>query len=216
MSIKQFFLKFQNIFFYKILENALSNYDSVLDVGCGYSSPIGAINKTFKSEGIDIYKKTIVESKKKKNHDKYTMGDIRNLSKLYRKESFDACVSIDVIEHFKKKDAFKLIRDMENIARKKVIILTPNGFLEQHDYDGNPHQEHKSGWSKSDLEKLGYSVYGLRGLKYLRDDHAGIKFKPWIFWGFFVFISEILFYPFPSLSFDLYAVKDLTKKKIGK
>ena len=213
MNIREFFLKFQNVFFYGILAKELSDCSSVLDVGCGHSSPIGSIKKDFISEGIDIHKKTIDESRKKKNHDKYTVGDIMTLPKFYKDKSFDACVSIDVIEHFTKKDALKLIKDMEAVAVKKVIILTPNGFYEQHDYDGNPHQVHLSGWSRRDLEKLGYKVYGMRGLKYLRNDHAGIKYKPWVFWGICVFLSEIIFFPFPALSFDLYAVKTLKKRK---
>jgi len=108
MNLKKFFLNFQNVFFYWVLEKELSNYETVLDVGCGHSSPIGSIEKNFKSEGIDIHIKTINESRKKRNHDKYTTGDITKLPNFYKDKSFDACVSIDVIEHFTKKDALKL------------------------------------------------------------------------------------------------------------
>ena len=209
--MKDFFLKYQNIFFFWAIQKNLSGCVSVLDVGCGDNSALGKIKKNFKSEGIDVYKKSILDSRKKRLHDKYKLGDIRKLSSFYKRKTFDACVSIDVIEHFTKKDAVKLIRDMESLARKRVILLTPNGFYEQDDYLGNPHQIHKSGWTKTDLRKLGYTVYGLRGLKFLRDDHAGIKYKPWIFWGICSLISEIIFFPFPSLSFDLFAVKKLNK-----
>lgn len=211
--MKNFFLRFQNTFFYWVLKNDFSGCGSILDVGCGHSSPMGKIKGNFTSEGIDIHKKTLDISRKNRTHDSYKIGDIKNLSKLYKKKSFDACIAIDVIEHFSKKDAVKLIKDMEAIARKKVIILTPNGFYEQHDYDGNPHQVHKSGWEKSNLEKLGYKVYGMRGFKYLRNDHAGIRFKPWLFWGVCSFISEMLLFPFPAFSFDLYAEKTLSMKR---
>jgi len=207
MEIKKKLIKFQNTFFFFVLERNLADCSTVLDVGCGHSSPLGQLKGKFKSEGIEIYQKTLLQSKKNKTHDKYTLGDIRNLSTIYKNKSFDACINIDVIEHFTKKESLKLIKDMENIATKKVIILTPNGFLEQHAYDGNPHQEHKSGWKKEDLEKLGYKVYGLRGLKYLRNENAGIRFKPWILWGFLSFISEMLFFPFPHVSFDIIAIK---------
>jgi SAM-dependent methyltransferase len=212
MGIKKQISKYQNLFFIFVMEQQLKGCRSVLDVGCGHSSIVGSLKKTFSSEGIDIHKKTIDLSRKNKTHDKYKIGNIMSLPNFYKKKSFDACVSIDVIEHFTKKDALRLIKNMENVAVKKIIILTPNGFYEQHDYDGNPHQEHKSGWSKNDLEKLGYKVYGLRGLKYLRDEHAGIKYKPWAFWGACGFISEILFFPFASASFDLLAIKDLKEK----
>lgn len=213
MKVKKFFIKYQNSFFYWILERGLRDCDSVLDVGCGHSSAIGSIHRKFKSEGVDLHKETIELSLKRKNHDTYKLADIRKLDRLYKKKSFDACVAIDVVEHFDRKDALKLIKDMETIARKKVIILTPNGFYEQHDFDGNPHQVHKSGWKEKQLHRAGYKVWGLRGLKYLRNDHAGIKYKPWLFWGACSFISEIVFFPFPSLSFDLYGVKELKKRK---
>src|SRR5260221_2154071 len=209
MNSKNFLLQFQNLFYFWILQKDLAGCKSVLDVGCGYDSPIAKISKKFRSEGIDVYKKTLEKSRKINNYDKYTLGDIRNLSKIYTKKSFDACVSIDVIEHLSKKDALKLIHDMEKVARKMVIILTPNGFYEQHDYEGNPHHAHLSGWKESDLTNLGYRVVGMRGLKYLRNDHAGIKYKPWIFWGALSFITEILLHSLGSLSFDLYAKKDL-------
>lgn len=211
MNIKKIALKYQDIFFLYVLKNGLSNCKTVLDVGCGDNSSIGRIKGTFKSEGIDIYKKSVAVSKKNKLHDRYKVGDIKNIKKFYKEKSFDACVSIDVVEHLKKAEGKKLIKDMEKIAKKKVIILTPNGFYAQHHYLGNPYQKHYSGWKKKDLEKLGYKVYGLRGLKYLRNDHAMIKYKPWIFWGFCVFLSEILFFHIPSLSFDLYAEKDLQR-----
>lgn len=209
MNIKKQIRSIENFFFYYVLQKELFGCKSVLDVGCGHSSSIGEIRKSFFSEGIDIYKNNIVESKRKKLHDRYTLGDIKKLSKLYKPKSFDACVAIDVIEHFSRKDAFKLMKDMETIARKKVILLTPNGYYEQDDYDGNPYQVHKSGWVKNDFERLKYRVSGLRGLQVLRDDHASIRFKPWLFWGFCSFISEFIFYPFPSLSFDLFAVKKM-------
>ena len=128
----------QNFFFYRCLEHYLEDCENVLDVGCGYNSSIGHIKKTFTSEGIDIFKKTLELSKRRKLHDRYTLGDIRKLTSIYKKRSFDAVVSIDVIEHFDKEDAKKIIKAMEGIARKKVILLTPNGFYEQDAFDGNP------------------------------------------------------------------------------
>ncbi|MCL5113764.1 MAG: class I SAM-dependent methyltransferase [Patescibacteria group bacterium] len=207
MIVESLIRKYQDIFFYKVLERNLSNCFSVLDVGCGADSPLGKLGKTFYSEGIDIYKPSISKSIKKKIHDKYIVGNISKLDKFYKAKSFDAVIALDIIEHFKKKDALTLMKKMERVARKRIIILTPNGFYHQDHLDGNPHQEHKSGWRREDLERLGYKVYGLRGLKSIRGEHATIKYKPWIFWGFFSFISEPIFYFFPSYSYHLFAVK---------
>ena len=43
---------------------------------------------------------------------------------------------------------------MEKVARKKVIVFTPNGFVPQRPYDGNPFQEHLSGWSVDEIHEL--------------------------------------------------------------
>lgn len=201
---------YKDIFYYKILEKELKNCDSVLDVGCGSDSPLSRVKKTFLSHGVDTHKPSILKSKNKKIHDDYTVGNINNLSLHFKSKSFDAVIALDVIEHFPKKEAYQLIKNMEKIARKKVIILTPNGFYPQDGYDSNPYQIHKSGWSKKELKDTGYEVYGLRGIKYLRGDYATIKYKPWILWGTAAFLSEPLLYFFPTLSYDLFAVKKLS------
>lgn len=199
----------KDIFYYKALENHLKGCASVLDVGCGSDSPLARIKKFFTSHGIDAHQPSVLKSKDKKIHDKYTVGNINDLKSHFKRKSFDAVIALDVIEHFPKKDSYKLIEGMEKIARKKVILLTPNGFYPQDGYDSNPYQIHKSGWSSENLRKLGYKTYGLRGIKYLRGDYATIKYKPWILWGAIAFLSEPLLYLLPRLSYDLFAVKDI-------
>ncbi|MFC1646673.1 class I SAM-dependent methyltransferase [Patescibacteria group bacterium] len=199
--------KIGELFFYFILKYNLKNCKTVLDVGCGYNSALRYINLPIKKEGIDIFNKNIEISKKHKIHQKYRVGDIRKLNKYYKSKSFDAVVCIDVIEHLTKKEGFVLIEMMEQIAKKKVMILTPVGFYSQDDINDNPYQIHKSGWLTEDFKQLGYKVYGLRGLRLLRDDFASIRFKPWILWGFLSFVSELLLYKLPDVSFDMLAVK---------
>ena len=213
MNLRILFMNFGDVFFHKLLEVKLTDCNSVLDIGCGFNSPIRSVKKTFYSEGIDIYKSNILQSKKKKIHDRYVIGDIRDLTKYYKYKSFDGIIAIDVIEHFEKKEALVLLKQMEKIARKKIILLTPNGFVSQKHHDDNPYQKHKSGWRKNDLVLQGYKVYGLRGLKYIRKELATLKYKPWIIWGFIAFITEPLLYYFPLISFDLFAIKDLRKVK---
>lgn len=209
-KFKNFFRQFENIFFFSRLQEEVGNSKSVLDVGCGNNSPVGHLKKTFYSEGIDIFPRCIQISRKNRYHDSYRLGDVRKLSKYYKNKSFDTLISIDVIEHLTKSESLKMISQMEKMARKKVILMTPKGYIDQGAYDGNPYQVHHSGWTKKDLQDLGYKVYGLRGFKYLRNDAATIRFSPWIFWGFLSFITEVLLYPFPDLSFQLFAVKSVT------
>lgn len=213
MNFRQFVYTFNDAFFYRILGDSLADCKSVLDVGCGSNSPIRWAKKGFYCEGIDIYKSSITKARKNKIHDKYTVGDMRKIEKYYNPKSFDAVIAIDVIEHLKKNESRKLIKGMEKIARKKIIILTPNGFVGQGHFENNPYQEHKSGWYVKDLRKLGFKVYGLRGFKNIRGELASIKYRPWILWGFISFITEPLLYHFPLISFDLFAIKDIKRVK---
>lgn len=209
MKIKEFIRQYQDIFYFKALERSLSGCRSVLDVGCGADSPLRRIKKTFKSEGVDLFKESIKKSKAQKIHDSYKICNIIKLGKVYKDKSFDAVIALDVIEHLKKEDSIKLIKDMEKIARKKVVLLTPNGFYHQDAYDNNPYQVHISKWGIKDLKNLGYRIHGLRGFKYLRGEYATIKYNPWLFWGALAFLSEIPLYLVPKLSYHLFAIKKL-------
>lgn len=197
-------------FFYFVLRTHLNGYTSVLDVGCGSNSALQFVRLPMYKVGIDLYKKSVNVSKQKHIHDDYVIGDVRTLSKFFKRKSFDAVICIDVIEHLTTSEGLQLVKQMELIARRRVIFLTPNGFYHQHALEGNPHQVHKSGWRSALFRKMGYRVRGLRGLRILRDDHASIKLRPWFFWGAITFISEILFYPFPELCFDIIATKTLS------
>lgn len=208
MNFNKIVNSYKDVLYYRTLENQLRDCSSVLDVGCGSDSPLSHVKKTFISHGIDVHRPSVLKSKKGKIHDNYTVGNIAKLSTYFKPKSFDAVIALDVIEHFPKNESYKLIKDLERIARKKVILLTPNGFYPQDGYDSNPHQVHRSEWNTKDLIKIGYKLYGLRGLKYLRGDYATIKYKPWIVVGSIAFISEPLLFNFPNLSYDLLAIKE--------
>jgi hypothetical protein len=51
-----------------------------------------------------------------------------------------------------------LIKNLEKIAKRQVLITTSS--FEQSAYDNNPFQAHRSAWSTSDFQNLGYKVYG--------------------------------------------------------
>lgn len=195
--------------YYKKLESELKGMDSVLDLGCGSNSPLAKIKKHFKSIGLDSYKPSLEKSKKAKIHDGYQVRDVTKIDKFYQPKSFDAVIALDLIEHLKKKEALALITKMEKIARKKVILLTPNGFLKQDILGGNPFQKHISGWSLKELKNLGFRCWGMRGLRFIRGEFATIKFKPWIFWGLVSVLSQIFVYRLPRFAFQIFAVKEL-------
>jgi SAM-dependent methyltransferase len=192
--------------YFYCIEEELMACQSVLDLGCGKNSPIKHISLLY-SVGVDIFPEYLELSKQNRIHSAYILSNIANIE--FKSKSFDAVIALDLIEHLTKDEVHKLIYKMEKWARKKVIILTPNGFLAQHEYDDNPHQEHHSGWHVKDFANLGYSVKGINGLRILRGEQALIRFKPKWFWEPISDYTQKYTYAHPKHAFHLLAVKEL-------
>ena len=199
------------------IEKHLEGCKNILDVGCGNNSPIGLLDKKYNTIGIDGYKPSVEESKKSKIHNAYILGDIRKLNSLVKKKSFDAVIALDVIEHLKKKDGYRLLASMERASRKRVILVTPNGFVPQYNKD-NRLQAHLSGWNIEDFAKAGYIAEGIYGTKLcnvFRNDEAQLRYQPkvvWTFiWGLLVEITHHLYTKkHPTHSIALLAVKKIS------
>lgn len=154
---------------------------TLLDVGCGPCSPLARISWEY-SLGLDGCEDAIREARDGKTHSALLCGDLLPALDALPDCSFDSVVALDVIEHFVKQDGYRLIDSMERIARRVVIVSTPNGLLQQPPAN-NPLQEHRSGWRPAELERLGYCVSGLYGPKFLRGCGHELRFRPKILWG---------------------------------
>lgn len=203
MSIKSFY---HSVFptYIHLLSREISTSKSLIEFGSGRSSPLKHIKFKGKSVGIDIDDESIKMSRKQKIHSDYIKGDVL---KHKIKSKFDCALALDLIEHLKKKDGHKLIAKMLSVSDKKVIIFTPNGFLPQAEKYGNPYQKHLSGWTVEDFRKMGFKVYGVNGLKFLRKEEAKIRFYPKFFWTAVSEASQLIAYFFPKLAFQILAVK---------
>lgn len=209
MNIKSLAVEIGDSPYYGMIAWELRGMESVLDVGCGSNSPLAKVKKHFYSVGVDIHKPSVSQSRKNKIHDDYKIGNVLDIDKLFKAKQFDAVVALDLIEHLPKQKGRELLIQMTKLAKKKIILLTPNGFIQQIPYDGNEFQKHLSGWDVDDFRKMGFRVYGMRGLKWLRGEYATIKWKPWIFWAAVSTISEALVFFFPRLANQLFVVKDI-------
>ena len=195
----------------RVLEAATGDADEVLDVGCGSNSPIGRFERRPRhAVGVDVFDASIEKSRAAGIHDEYVRADVLTIGRLFAADSFDVCVAFDLIEHLDQQDAIQLLVDMERIARQRVVVLTPNGFLQQDDYEENPWQRHRSGWSTSVLRDLGFRVYGLHGLRGLRGGRAQIDKRPVRMWGLVADVSQPIVRYFPRLAFHLLGVKRLS------
>lgn len=137
---------------------------SVLDVGCGKSSPVHSFPGLSYTVGVDIFEPYLRQATKAGTHHDYVRCDVRKLP--FRRKSFDVVLCLEVLEHLDKEDGHRLLQEMEEIARRQVIITTPLGKYDQASYDGNPAQQHRYLLSPPEMKEMGYRVVtlGLRNL----------------------------------------------------
>ncbi|MCX6776230.1 MAG: class I SAM-dependent methyltransferase [Candidatus Micrarchaeota archaeon] len=201
-----------------LVRRELEGCKSFLDLGCGRDSPVKHFSKEFYCVGVDVFKPFIEESRKKGIHDEYTLMNVTNLK--FKPRSYDAVLALDLIEHLPKDEGKKLLRTMEKIAKKRVIVFTPNEFLKQDELEGNKYQVHKSGWTVSEMRERGYRVMGVGGAKFLRGrgrlahlrGKGVVDHYMYYFWWAVSDITQLFTYHFPEYAFQLLCVKDVDKE----
>lgn len=158
-----------------VIREVDSRSQLLLDAGCGRGDAMAALKPHLGAStvGLDIFLPYLKECREKQLHDIYVRGDVRLLP--FRDNAFDTVISIEVLEHLEKKDARLFLSEMERVAALQVILTTPNGHFHLDAFDGNPHQEHRSEWSPTEMRALGYRVVGrgLRGLGPVIQSSAG-------------------------------------------
>lgn len=195
------------------LKKALRGMKTVLDIGCGPTSPL----KEFKKElgiysvGIDIFPENINASKKSLIHDEHYVMDALDIDKKFKEKSFDAVIAIDLIEHLAKEESKELIPKMEAIAKKLIIISTPNDFLEQRGHSGNPFLEHKCGWTLKEMMGLGFKCRGIVGPHFIHGERASIKLKPIKFWSKISLLCQKFINRFPKFAASIICIKKIEK-----
>lgn len=193
--------------YFNFLKKTLCDCGNVLELGCGNNSPLQYFTKKYYSCGVDIFYPYLEESRFKKIHNSYISADILNLP--IKPKSFDCVIALDVIEHLEKEMGWKLVELMENIARKAIVIFTPNGFLRQDPYDNNVYHIHKSGWYFDDFKNIGFSAFGFFGLKCLRGDSAKLKLWPRFIWFIISELTQPLVFKMPQFAAQILYIKKL-------
>jgi len=195
------------------LESWLEGCASVLDVGCGANSPVAMV-AGIKRYGVDGFAESVDKARIGGKYENVICAELLEYLGAQNSRAFDAVVALDVIEHFDREGGLRLMREMERVSAKKVIIATPNGFLPQAATE-NHHQEHLSGWPASDFLANGYEVKGLYGLKVLRGQGHESRIPSssllaWISWNTARIAENI-----PSLAAGLICQKCTEASQIG-
>jgi len=210
MKIKNILNKF--VFARKLESEVVGKCATAIDLGCGKDSPLKFFSNELKySLGVDSHMPSIASSMKSGIHSEYIASDILETCRKITDNSFDCALALDLIEHLEKEDGEKLLKEMARIAKKRIIIYTPNGFLKQTVFEDNQAQKHLSGWSVKEMKKFGFKVYGMSGLKILRKEMGEIKYRPRLIWRFISFLTQVPVYFLPTLAFQILCVKTLNK-----
>jgi len=181
--------------FYNLLSRELRGAKAILDVGCGDTSSIRHI-KTYKV-GVDHCLSHLERSRREALQDDYIVGDIRFLP--FRSKSFDCVVATEVLEHLSKEDGWMCLEELERVACNKVVLTTPNGFLNV--------PSHLSGWIAKELKAKGYKVYGMHGLRFLYHVRGGRAVPKSLLFASMAGLSQFLTYWLPDWAFGLFAIK---------
>jgi len=187
---------------------------TILDIGCGKGEPMKFINRKglFKVVGVDTFQPYLIECSNLRVYSGCVRCDVRALP--FKRKSIDVAICMAVLEHLPKDDGIKLIKDLEHVARRQIIVDLPKGLYEQHTpRDSNPAQIHKSSWEPDDLKKLGYTVRG-QGVPIYGETGSVARLPQSIRWlGYFLYwLASPIVYFFPRLGGNMVAVKRLSDR----
>jgi hypothetical protein len=184
---------------------------SLLDIGCGERSPIFRFSKSIpRTTGVDSHLPSIEKSKAEGIHTDYVQMNLADIGSRFAARSYDCVIALDVIEHFEKDDGLRLLEAMERIARKKVVVFTPNGFVAQPPTPDNPHQLHRSGWTAAEMRARGYEIRGLGGWRPLRGAYAAPRIHPYWLTERLSLLTERFFESRPERAFQILCTKRIS------
>lgn len=76
-----------------------------------------------------------------------TKGTWEDANAILSYKNIDCVFLMDVVEHLRKDEASRLLRETERHANQ-IVVFTPYGFMRQDDGEWNTH---RSGWHKNDF-----------------------------------------------------------------
>jgi hypothetical protein len=159
---------------FDLLQNEKENIKNVLNIGI-VNLPhkmyeidtlvrvIQGLNINPNITHLEIFERNCQVGRSKYPNHSFINGDVRNIKELTN-EKFDLIFWWHGPEHVYENELVKTITDIETkLNNNGVIILgSPDGWQEQHNDDGNIHNDHYSGPDTAFYESIGYDVYRVR------------------------------------------------------
>jgi hypothetical protein len=199
------------------LSKDLVDNSVLLDLGCGDLSCSLVLRlclsdlKGVTYVGADIYRPYLEKHGFMNSRENYVLCDASLAP--FADKSVDTVILGSIIEHLSQAEGFHLISLCERIARKKIILIVPNGYCPQEMYDDNTYQRHLSAWNQEILNSLGFRTKGIHGLKYLRGDIGVPKLRPSILGKILCRVTQLLVLNMQDFAFDIYCTKELNNMK---
>lgn len=148
---------------YPYVYEATKNCESLLSLCCGIGLELNNL-QTQDVTAVDIVPQYLEYVVGRCPQAKTSFSDALEYTKKQPDNSVDVVSIIDGIEHMDKETGLELIREMKRIARKQILLFTPEGYLKNEPHNAwgiegaDEHQTHKSGWSRLELKDLGFQL----------------------------------------------------------
>jgi predicted TPR repeat methyltransferase len=148
---------------FQFLEELVNGDTTVLSLCCGVGHELANV-RTEHITAVDIAPQYIAEVKKKFPHIKTEVANAVDYIKKAKDQSFDVISLFDAIEHLTKEDGLILLEECKRVAKKHIIVFTPEGYVDNHPHDAwgisgaDKYQLHLSGWSVDELKNLGFTI----------------------------------------------------------
>jgi SAM-dependent methyltransferase len=143
--------------YYTALNEYVEDGDRVLDVGCGIGYGLNLLSiKAGEVVGVDVDAKAIDYCTTHVLRKNPKLNELRHYDGYhlpYEDQAFDVVTCVDVIEHVERYDAF--VDELLRVARRRVVIGTPNRRAEFTNPDGTPKNYwHLREWSYEELDAI--------------------------------------------------------------
>jgi len=167
-------ISFSHLFRYAYALKNIKNKDTILDIGCGYCNlKLMLYRNRYKIKyiGIDISLPALKYAISQKTTNPYLLikKDI-SLGLPFNLESIDKIIMFEVIEHFEKDVAIKILKEAHRVIKNNgtFLLSTPNKINENKLYEDHIY-EWKLSELKETLNSIGFTIIDTFGCYYNKD-----------------------------------------------
>lgn len=153
---------------YIYVAQATERGESLLSLCCGIGNELEGLG-SHDITAVDVVPEYLERINHAHPEIKTVCEDALKYIRKQPKDSVDIISIIDGIEHMEKIQGLALIMHMKRVAKKQILLFTPQGHNEtgfvrnepHHAWEiphGDEYQVHKSGWMLAELQDLGFTL----------------------------------------------------------